>query len=43
MFLAKIHHDGGTIQYSAISFKEDKHDVLRASLKLSDQHVSSAA
>ena len=33
----------GTIQYSAISSKEDKPEVFRASLKRSDQHVSSAA
>ena len=33
----------GTIQYRAISSKEDEPDLFRASLKLSDQHVSSAA
>ena len=32
-----------TIQYSAISSKKDEPDLFQASLKLSDQHVSSAA
>ena len=41
--LSKDTPQRGTIQHRAIRSKEDKPDLFRASFKLSDRHVSSAA